>query len=101
MIGLLFPALRAAAPEQSGPFDIKEMILHHLADSPTWETPFGPWHLPQFEPVHIGPIALDFSITKHVLFMMFAAVLVMILLILAGMDAKRERERGAERGPKG
>jgi F-type H+-transporting ATPase subunit a len=101
MIGTLFPALRAAAPQESGKFDISEMILHHLADSPVWEAPWGEVHLPQFEPVHIGPIALDFSITKHVLFMMIAAVLVMILLIMAGLDAKRERARGAEVGPKG
>jgi F-type H+-transporting ATPase subunit a len=87
--------LRAAAPA-GGEFDISEMILHHLADSPEWETPFGVVHLPQ---IHLGPI--DLSITKHVLFMMIAAVLVAILLIAAGRDAARERARGAERGPRG
>ena len=99
MIGRLIPYLAAAAPE--GEFNIKEMILHHLADSHEWESPFGVVHLPQFAPVHIGPLTLDFSITKHVLFMMMAAVLVMILLIVAARDAKREHERGAGRGPKG
>jgi F-type H+-transporting ATPase subunit a len=101
MIGLLSPAVRAAAQSEAGKFDIKEMILHHLADSEVWEAPWGEVHLPQFEPVQLGPIALDFSITKHVLFMMISAVLVMILLILAGQDAKRERAAGAERGLKG
>jgi F-type H+-transporting ATPase subunit a len=93
-------AARAAAQEGGG-FDIKEMILHHLADSPEWESPFGVVHLPQFAPLHLGPITIDFSITKHVLFMMAAAVLVMVLLIVAARDAKREHEAGAERGPKG
>ena len=91
----------AAAPTEGGKFDIREMILHHLADSKEWEAPWGVVHLPQFEPVHLGPIALDFSITKHVLFMMIAAVLVMVLLIVAGMDARREHRAGAQRGPKG
>lgn len=82
-------------------FNIKEMILHHLADSNEWETPFGVVHLPQWEPVHIGPLAIDFSITKHVLFMMIAAALVAIVLIIAARDAARENKKGAERGPKG
>src|SRR5690606_34806111 len=59
MIGTFMPFLVAAASE-GGEFDIKEMILHHLADSPYWETPFGVVHLPQFAPVHLGPITLDF-----------------------------------------
>lgn len=99
MIGRLIPYLAAAAPE--GEFDIKEMILHHLADSHEWEAPWGVVHLPQFAPVHLGPLTMDFSITKHVLFMMVAAVLVMILLIVAARDAKREHASGAGRGPKG
>jgi F-type H+-transporting ATPase subunit a len=95
------PVLSAAAQAEPEHFDIKEMILHHLADSDVWEAPWGEVHLPQFAPVQLGPITLDFSITKHVLFMMISAVLVAILLILAARDAKREHERGAERGPKG
>ncbi len=91
----------AAAPEGDRPFNIKEMILHHLADSHEWETPFGVVHLPQFEPVHLGPLTMDFSITKHVLFMMFSAVLVAAILIPSARRAKRAHEGGAKRGPKG
>ena len=101
MTGNLLAMLSAAAAETGGEFDISEMILHHLADSHTWETPFGVVNLPQFAPVHIGPLTVDFSITKHVLFMMIAAVMVAITLIIAGRDAARERKAGAERGPKG
>ncbi|HEY0305433.1 MAG TPA: F0F1 ATP synthase subunit A [Longimicrobiales bacterium] len=101
MTGNLLAMLSAAAAETGGEFDISEMILHHLADSHTWETPFGVVNLPQFAPVHIGPLTVDFSITKHVLFMMIAAVMVAITLIIAGRDAARERTAGAERGPKG
>jgi F-type H+-transporting ATPase subunit a len=89
-----------ASSSEGGAFDIKEMILHHLADSNEWE--FGKWtiHLPQWK-VHLGPVLLDVSITKHVLFMMIAAVLVALVLIIAARDAAREHRAGAERGPKG
>jgi F-type H+-transporting ATPase subunit a len=100
MMGSLF-FLRAAEPSQSGAFDIKQMILHHLADSQNWETPFGEVHFPRWAPVHIGPLALDFSITKHVFFMMLAAILVVALLVWSGRDAKRKHEEGAGVGPKG
>jgi F-type H+-transporting ATPase subunit a len=95
------PGLIRAAAEEGGEFNIQEMILHHLVDSHEWETPFGVLHLPQFAPVHIGPLAIDFSITKHVLFMLIAAVLVAVTLIVAARDAARERAAGAGRGPKG
>ena len=89
------------AAAEGGEFDIKEMILHHLADAPYWEV--GPWkvQLPQFDPVHLGPLTIDFSITKHVLFMFFSAILVAGMMLWAGNKAKRERAAGAERGPKG
>ena len=93
--------MAAAAQEGEGGFDIQEMILHHLADSHEWETPFGALHLPQFEPVHLGPITMDFSITKHVLFLFFAAVLVALILIPAARRAKRAHAEGAAAGPKG
>jgi F-type H+-transporting ATPase subunit a len=101
MMRFLLPLLGTATQEPEGGFDINEMILHHLADSKSWEAPWGEVHLPQFGTYHIGPLTIDFGITKHVLFMMIAAVLVAIVLILAARDAKREHEQGAERGPKG
>ena len=101
MIPGVFSMLRAAA-EEGGEFDISAMILHHLADSHDLELPFvGVVHLPQFEPLHLGPLTVDLSITKHVVFMLLAAVLVAIILIMAARDAKREHAAGATRGPKG
>jgi F-type H+-transporting ATPase subunit a len=101
MLATIRPFVAAAAQEHGGEFDITEMILHHLADSHEWETPFGVVHLPQFDPVHLGPLTLDFSITKHVLFMMFAAVLVSAALIPAARRAARARTEGAAKGPRG
>ena len=93
--------LKAAAPEQEGEFDITEMILHHLADSHEWEIFGATIHLPTFEPVHVGPLTMDFSITKHVLFMFFAAALVALVLIPAARRAKKAHAAGAKRGPRG
>jgi F-type H+-transporting ATPase subunit a len=101
MLGTMGPMVTAAAQEGEGGFDINEMILHHLADSHEWETPFGVVHLPQFDPVHLGPLTLDFSITKHVLFMAVAAVMVAAVLIPAARRARRKHTDGMERGPKG
>jgi F-type H+-transporting ATPase subunit a len=100
MTGFFRPLIKAVQ-EHGEEFDITEMIMHHLADSNEWETPFGVVHLPQFAPVHIGPLTLDFSITKHVLFMMIAAVLVAVLLIWAGQDAKRLHKGDINQGPRG
>lgn len=94
-------APRVVAQESEGGFNIQEMILHHLADSHELELPWGVVHLPQWDPIQLGPLSLDLSITKHVLFMFIAAALVALMLILAARDAKREHARGAERGPKG
>ena len=44
-------------------------LLHHIHDSRIIEIPFGHFELPQFPPVNIGGIEIDFSITKHVLFL--------------------------------
>jgi F-type H+-transporting ATPase subunit a len=101
MISSFLPLLSAAAPAGDGPFDIPGMILHHLADGMDWETPFGTVWLPHFEPIHLGPLVVDFSITRHVLFMFFAAALVALILISAARGARREQAAGAGRGPKG
>jgi F-type H+-transporting ATPase subunit a len=100
MPGTIRPMLAAVETGAEG-FDIKDMILHHMVDSEKWEFMWWTFYLPQFEPVQIGPLAIDFSITKHVLFMFFAAVLVAALLIPAARRAQRQRAAGAEVGPKG
>lgn len=91
----------AVAETGEGEFDIRDMILHHIVDSDKWEFMWWTIYLPQFEPVRIGPLLIDFSITKHVLFMFFAATLVALVLIPAARRAQRQRAAGAEVGPKG
>lgn len=83
-------------------FDISATIVRELADSPELDLPFGAViHLPQFPPVRAGPFTFDLSITKHVVFMALAAILVAVILIRAARAARREQLRGADRGPAG
>jgi F-type H+-transporting ATPase subunit a len=93
--------MAVAAPQEAETFDIKDMILHHMVDAEKWEVMFWTIYLPQFEPVQVGPLSIDFSITKHVLFMFFAAVLAALTLIPAARRAERARAAGAAQGPQG
>jgi F-type H+-transporting ATPase subunit a len=78
--------------------DIGAMIFHHTGDSKVVEVPFGLFpdiHLPG--PWMVGPI--DLSPTKHVVFMIAAALLVFISLWYGGRQvARRHREGKAPHG---
>jgi len=78
--------------------DIGGMILEHTADSHVIELPFGKEiHLP--EGWLIPGTHIDVSPTKHVVFMIFASILVFLTLWIAGRSvAKRHREGKAPRG---
>lgn len=83
-------------------FDIRSTILRELADAPEIELPVGATlHLPQFDPVQLGPLSLDLSITKHVVFLALAAFLVAMVLISAARSARRAHEAGANDAPRG
>jgi F-type H+-transporting ATPase subunit a len=80
-------------------------IMHHLANAHSVEYPcLSPsyvcvFELPRFAPVHLGPVTLDFSPTKHLFFMVLAALLVGAVFVLSGIAIRRAAERG--RPPKG
>ncbi len=74
-------------------------IPHHLANSHEVETPFGLLHLPRWEPIHIGGLAIDFSPTKHLVYMLLAAAIVGLVFVLSAQAIARAQARG--RPPKG
>jgi F-type H+-transporting ATPase subunit a len=74
-------------------------IMHHLADSHELETPFGVFHLPQWEPIHIGGLAIDLSPTKHLVYMLLAAIIVSLVFVLSARSVAGAQARG--RPPKG
>jgi F-type H+-transporting ATPase subunit a len=89
-------ATEHAAPAASDkPVDF---ITPHITDSRHLEIPALNSHLaaeielPTFEPIHLGPLTVDLSPTKHVVFMLLAAVIVSLLLIIAGNASKKQHE---------
>lgn len=84
--------------------DIGGMILHHTADAHevAFEWPWGGEaviHLPRWEPIQVGGLAIDLSPTKHVVFMLVAATLVLVTMVATGRALQRQRARGG--APKG
>ena len=77
-----------------------EVMMHHVVDSNVWEFgPFGEIHLPEFAPFHVGGLEIDLSITKHVLFLMFAMILTIFTMFAAARSTRKLR--GGEKAPGG
>jgi F-type H+-transporting ATPase subunit a len=59
-------------------------LLHHVQDSHQLDVPLlGHINLPYFSPVEFAGISIDFSITKHVVFLWIAALILAVLLVYA------------------
>ena len=59
-------------------------IIHHIGNAHELELPLvGTIQLPRWEPIHIGGIAIDLSPTKHLVFMLAAALIVALTFILS------------------
>lgn len=71
------------------PDNIGQWIIGHISNSNEWHLPFG-IHipLPQFEPVQIGGLTLDFSINNHIVMVWIAA----LILILMFRSVKRNKK---------
>lgn len=76
--------------------DIGGMIFRHTADSRVLEGPFGwEYHLP----TGWSLFGIDVSPTRHVVFMLIAAVLVLLTVWIGGFQIRRRHARG--KGPSG
>ena len=70
-------------------------IIHHIGNSHELELPFiGVVHLPRWEPIHIGGLAIDLSPTKHLVFMLLAATIVALTFILSARAVARAQRQG-------
>ncbi|MEM7418049.1 MAG: F0F1 ATP synthase subunit A [Gemmatimonadota bacterium] len=104
LLAMLQGAAQAAqdhGAEQSGP-DLQGMLTHHLLDGPylefvilgiEWIIP-----LPHFDPIHLGPLTIDLSITKHVFFLLLAAFICVALFVPIG---RAMRSKGTDKAPSG
>jgi F-type H+-transporting ATPase subunit a len=71
-------------------------ILHHVTDShEILIEPFGAIYLPRFAPIHLLGLTIDLSITKHVVFVWVAAL---VLLLLLSVAARKNAARVTPRG---
>jgi len=78
--------------------DIGEVVLHHTADAYSFGIdPYFllEWHAWEF--MQLGP--LNLTPTKHVIFMVIAAILVFLTMRIAGQ--KLQKQRASEKAPKG
>jgi F-type H+-transporting ATPase subunit a len=82
--------------------DIGEILMHHTADaygldfSPLFHVEWGKF-LPD---IHLGGLTLNLTPTKHVVYMAFAALLLFVIMRMAGRALERQRaEQSAPKGP--
>ena len=89
----------AAGAGHEGPFDLGGMLAHHILDSGEYELPFiGPVHLPTWEPIRLGGLAVDLSISKHVVLLLLAAFITTALVMMAARTIARQ---GTAKAPSG
>jgi F-type H+-transporting ATPase subunit a len=70
-------------------------IVHHIGNAHEIEIPFvGVVELPKFPPLHIGNLVIDLSPTKHLVFMVLAAVLVTLVFTLTARSVARAQAEG-------
>ena len=81
----------AAAPEHAEAEGHGEGIdyMHHILDAREWEHPFGALHFPEAGSWMVAGI--DFTPTKHVMFLALAGLLVLAVLLPAAAAAGRTR----------
>ncbi len=78
--------------------DLGEMIFHHTADACTLDFyPIGAWQIPGCHLTY--PVAATLSPTKHVVFLLLAAVLVFVTMMATARGLARQR--AGENAPRG
>jgi F-type H+-transporting ATPase subunit a len=98
-------SLGAQAEAEHGAAENADIIMPHITDSHHIEIPWvnAAWgkeiELPQWAPVHIGPLAIDLSPTKHVVMLALASTLCALVLIVAARLHRRDTaQKGAPKG---
>ena len=95
LLGLAAPA-RILAAQEHGPAPSNQIdITHHIGNSHEIEIPLvGVIELPHVAPVHIGGLAIDFSPTKHLVFMLLSATLVTLIFVLSARSIAHAQAAG-------
>src|SRR5881296_590960 len=105
LVPMLGMVALAAAQQPAAPGRNEIDIVHHLANSHTLEIPsFRPPYykeiaLPQFTPFRVGRLEIDLSPTRHVVFLVLAALLVGLVFVYTSRAVARAHAQG--RPPRG
>ncbi|MEX0736433.1 MAG: F0F1 ATP synthase subunit A [Bacteroidota bacterium] len=83
-------ARAAAASDHGEKFDFGH-LLDHMKNSMELEFPGGHLELPHIAPVTLGGITFDFSISKHVFFLLLSALLLLGAAVYAARKNRRNR----------
>lgn len=85
---------------QGGEINIGEIVLHHTADAYSIDlAPFGHIQWQKWPDLHLGGMTINLTPTKHVVFMVIAALLVFLTMKLAGRALTRQR--AGQNAPRG
>jgi F-type H+-transporting ATPase subunit a len=89
-------AREAVAPETQHEAATNQIdIVHHIGNSNSVELPLvGEVELPRFAPIHLGGLTIDLSPTKHMVYMLLAAVLVGLTFVLSARAIARAQSQG-------
>lgn len=86
-------------PQQEAP-NIGEVVLHHTADAYSIGIePFFSFHWERWHDLHLGPLTVNLTPTKHVVFLFITALLVFLTMWIAGR--RLEKQRAGEQAPRG
>jgi F-type H+-transporting ATPase subunit a len=98
--------LLLSLPARAQAVEEVDIITPHITDAneievpwPTWPTLHKVVHLPRWEPFHVAGIEIDMSPTKHVVWMLIAALTILVLmLVAANAQGRQTRITGHSRG---
>jgi F-type H+-transporting ATPase subunit a len=79
-------------------FDLGAMLMGKVSDSPYIDIGGFRIDLPQWDPIQVGAIALDFSPTKNVVFMILAGVLCLVTFLTVARTFRRMHADDAPTG---
>ena len=88
----------AAADGHSGPFDLGEMLSHHILNSPEYEGPGFVYHFPTWEPLQVAGMSIDMSPSKHMMFLLLAGVITLFVCLWASRKVASQYVTAAPKG---
>jgi len=93
--GLAVPPARPMVAQERTADPNQIDIAQHIGNSHELELPFiGVVELPRLAPIHIGGLTLDLSPTKHLVFMLLAAAIVVLVFVLSARAISQAQAQG-------